>query len=181
MPNRADRESEICIADSSPGDASEGLRYVHGTDFEKHSQQDTATRPKMGWGLRTTALVAGIIVATLLLTARMLTPDLEGFGTHQQLGLPPCTSVVLFDSRCPACGMTTSWALLLRGQIWAALESNIGGAMLAVIGLAYLPASCYFFFGGYPTRSERFSFWLAMSMLLAIGAATVQWIVRTPH
>ena len=34
-------------------------------------------------------------------------------GTHQQLGLPPCNFVTLTGYPCPACGMTTSFALLV--------------------------------------------------------------------
>ena len=54
----------------------------------------------IGWGL-----------LGLLAVARWLEPAASGMGTHQQLGLPACTTVTLFNVRCPSCGMTTSWAL----------------------------------------------------------------------
>ena len=37
-------------------------------------------------------------------------------ATHQQLGLPPCTFLEVTGVPCPACGMTTSFALLVRGD-----------------------------------------------------------------
>ena len=65
--------------------------------------------------------------------AGMLRPDGRGFGTHQQLGLPPCTFRVLFGRRCPSCGMTTSWAYLVRGKIVQAAAANVGGTLLGMI------------------------------------------------
>lgn len=84
------------------------------------------------------ALLAAILL-TLLVTARMLTPDVHGRGTHEQLGLPPCAFSVLFHRPCPACGMTTSWAWLLRGNVRKALAANAGGALLAMVGMMAVP------------------------------------------
>jgi len=84
------------------------------------------------------ALAGGCWLAPLVV-ACCLRPDPNGLGTHQQLGLPPCTFVWLFNTRCPSCGMTTSWAHVVRGNWIAALESNAGGALLA--GVAALAGS----------------------------------------
>lgn len=62
-------------------------------------------------------------------------------GTHQQLGLPPCTFKVLTKLPCPSCGMTTSFALLVRGDLWNALQANAVGVGLAVLGLIFVPWS----------------------------------------
>ncbi len=48
--------------------------------------------------------------------AFLLNPSAEGHGTHRQLGLPPCGSVVMFDRPCPGCGMTTSWTHFIHGH-----------------------------------------------------------------
>jgi hypothetical protein len=82
---------------------------------------------------------AAVVLIGLLGTAATLKPDERGFGTHQQLGLPPCTFYLIFHRPCPSCGMTTSWAWLLRGKIGLALSANSGGAMLAVLSLAGAP------------------------------------------
>ena len=69
----------------------------------------------------------------LLVTAAVLKPSPKGLGTHQQLGLPPCTVRVMFGVPCPSCGMTTSWSHAIRGELFAAAEANTGGLMLAAL------------------------------------------------
>lgn len=131
--------------------------------------------------MRILAILSGLLLLGLLITARMLAPNEAGYGTHQQLGLPPCTSVGLFGVRCPACGMTTSWALATRGAWGAAAEANVGGLMLAIIAMACVPISCYFFLKGRASRGERFSLGLAVSLVIALLAATIQWAERMMH
>ena len=88
-----------------------------------------------GWHLsrreRICLAVLGLVLLGLLGIAGGLKPDPSGLGTHQQLGLPPCTVLSMFGIRCPACGMTTSWAYFVRGHWLAAGEANAGGALLA--------------------------------------------------
>ena len=59
--------------------------------------------------------------------------------THRQLHLPPCTFKDLTRLPCPSCGMTSSFALLVRGDLWHSLQANCVGTMLAIIGLATVP------------------------------------------
>lgn len=127
---------------------------------------------------RALTLLAGLGTLAFLITARVLEPASQGWGTHQQLGLPPCTSIVLFDMRCPACGMTTSWALTTRGMWGEAIQVNAGGFMLALIAIAYLPASCYFFIKGRSSRGGWFSLSLAIILMVALAVATIQWGYR---
>ena len=75
-------------------------------------------------------MVGGGLLA-LLAVAASLEPDPSGLGTHQGLGLPPCSLLTLTGRRCPSCGMTTSWANLVRGRVLTAVEANAGGTMLA--------------------------------------------------
>jgi len=89
--------------------------------------------PRLRWLERLVIVLAGSVLLGLLITAARLTPSPRGMGTHQQLGLPPCTIVALYGIPCPSCGMTTAWAHLLRGHVVAAVRSNAGGAMLAVL------------------------------------------------
>lgn len=71
--------------------------------------------------------------------ATRLTPSPLGMGTHMQLGLQPCSLVQFAGIRCPACGMTTSWAYMVHGQVVKAVQTNAGGALLAVIAAAVGP------------------------------------------
>jgi hypothetical protein len=60
-------------------------------------------------------------------------------ATHQQLGLPPCNFYVVTGLPCPSCGMTTSFALLLHGDLRNSLRANAVGTLLAGFGLLLLP------------------------------------------
>ena len=61
--------------------------------------------------------------------------------THLQLGLPPCTFRVLTGIPCPSCGMTTSFALLMHGDLMNSLRANAVGTLLALFGLLVIPWS----------------------------------------
>jgi hypothetical protein len=63
----------------------------------------------------------------------------RSMATHQQLGLPPCSFVETTGVPCPSCGMTTSFALLVRGDLRNSLRANWVGTLLAVSCLAYIP------------------------------------------
>ncbi|MBT4866258.1 MAG: DUF2752 domain-containing protein [Planctomycetaceae bacterium] len=73
-------------------------------------------------------LVSGFAVAI------SLEPDnVRGYGTHERLGLPPCTFQSMFNIPCPSCGMTTSFSNFVRGNFLAAARANSAGLMLAII------------------------------------------------
>jgi hypothetical protein len=58
---------------------------------------------------------------------------------HRQLGLPECQFKKFTGTPCPSCGMTTSFALLVRGDIWNSLLANFAGTALALFGMAFIP------------------------------------------
>ena len=60
-------------------------------------------------------------------------------ATHQQLGLPPCTFYFVTGLPCPACGMTTSFALLMHGDLLNSLRANAVGTLLAGFCLLLIP------------------------------------------
>lgn len=73
-----------------------------------------------------------VFLAWVVLTtvAAILRPSPSGHGTHTQLGMPPCGSVVLFHRPCPGCGLTTSVASTLHGNLVFAFKSNMFGPIL---------------------------------------------------
>jgi hypothetical protein len=75
----------------------------------------------------------------VLITAAMLTPTAEGHGTHTQLGLPPCGFIVYTGYPCPGCGLTTSFAHMIRLQIGGALGANPFGVLLFLCTAAMVP------------------------------------------
>jgi hypothetical protein len=75
--------------------------------------------------------------------ARWLNPYENGrprrMETHLQLGLPPCNFRILTGLPCPSCGMTTSFALLVRGDLENSLRANAVGTLLAVFCVVLIP------------------------------------------
>jgi hypothetical protein len=91
---------------------------------------------RMKWYIRSALLGVGATLAAIFAAAFFIYPyDADGtprrMATHTQLGMPPCNFVVLTGKPCPSCGMSTSFALLVRGDIGASLQANWVGAMLA--------------------------------------------------
>lgn len=82
-------------------------------------------------------LMLGIVL--LLLVASRLTPDPRGFGTHEQLGLRPCSFYGLTGRPCPTCGATTAWALLLDGEWSAGVRANVAAVVLGGLAIVAVP------------------------------------------
>ena len=59
--------------------------------------------------------------------------------THRQLGLPPCTFKAVTGYPCPSCGMSSSFALAIRGDLWHSAEANFVGTLLAIGSLIIIP------------------------------------------
>jgi Protein of unknown function (DUF2752) len=117
-------------------------------------------------------LIAGFCLAATL------QPDPRGYGTHRQLGLPPCTVRLLLGIPCPSCGMTTSFAHLMRGQVADALRANPAGLLLALACAALVPWCWLSVFYGRACWIERPDV-AAFIVLGSISAvAVVQWVVR---
>jgi hypothetical protein len=54
-------------------------------------------------------------------------------STHTQLGMPPCNFVVMTGKPCPSCGMTTSFALLVRGDVVSSMRANWVGSIICLL------------------------------------------------
>ena len=94
---------------------------------------------KIPWLLRMALAVTALVMTSLLVTAAVLDPSPAGMGTHEQLGLKPCYFPEKLGIPCPACGMTTSWAHLMNGNVRASAEVNLGGFLLAATSLFCVP------------------------------------------
>lgn len=60
-------------------------------------------------------------------------------ATHRQIGLPPCTFYAVSGLPCPSCGMTTSFSLLMHGDVHGSLRANAVGTLLAGFCLLLIP------------------------------------------
>lgn len=133
--------------------------------------------PSTGPAVRRLMLAGALVVAIPLMVATRLTPDPAGLGTHQQLGLPPCAFRAVWGVRCPACGMTTSWAYFVRGQFVSSMQVNLAGAMLAA--LASLTSAGLMIHGAVG-RIPRRRWWaaLAWAMIVIFVVAVADWAWR---
>jgi len=93
----------------------------------------SASRPASEFRLRG-ALVAVPCLAVLWI-AHGLTPRRAGFGTHENLGLPPCSFLAKTGYPCPSCGLTTATSAVVHGQFRAAWFAHPMGFVI-VAGLA---------------------------------------------
>jgi Protein of unknown function (DUF2752) len=94
----------------------------------------------LGWDERSTrgqghyVVLLGALGALLALPVLrwLATPDARGYGTHEQLGLPPCTMMEVTGIPCPGCGVTTSISLAVHGHLVAAFLNQPFGLLVAL-------------------------------------------------
>jgi len=92
---------------------------------------------------------AAILIAVVLLGVALVTaaasvqPDPRGFGSHEQLGLPPCGFALATGLPCPTCGMTTSFAYFVRLRPVDAARANPVGAILFLVVVAAAVGSLF--------------------------------------
>ncbi len=130
-----------------------------------------------GITLRSAVLLFAMIPLLLLGVAGLLQPSTSGLGTHQQLGLPPCSMRVIFGIRCPTCGMTTSWSHFMHGHWWASAQANTGGFLLALLAVGTAPVQIRWAWTGvaprYPVQNR-----MIFAVLGIAGVTFCDWLVR---
>lgn len=92
------------------------------------------------------SVAVGLLVSSssVLAVARWLKPSAAGYGTHTQLGLPPCNFMRLLHLPCPSCGLTTCFAWAARFQFWNAFLANPFGVLAFFLTAALIPVSIFF-------------------------------------
>jgi len=93
-----------------------------------------------------------LIILGILALSLWLKPDGRLYGTHQQLGLPPCSSRVLLGIPCPSCGLTTSFTLMSHGHLVRAFQAHYLGPVLYAGMLGYLALLVAFLVRGQRVR-----------------------------
>lgn len=81
-------------------------------------------------GNRLEAAVFLLLVVVVTGIAWWLEPGERGYGTHQQLVPIPCGMHWLVGLPCPMCGLTTAFALMVRGEVIAAFGAHLLGPVL---------------------------------------------------
>lgn len=124
---------------------------------------------------RFAALIVAGATGALLSTAWSLKPSNRGFGTHEALGLPPCSWPAQFGIPCPSCGMTTAFAYAAKGDLVASFMTQPLGCLLAVAtGMAFV-ASVWTLVSGKTVLPVYERLWNARSAWLVGLAALLAW------
>lgn len=125
-----------------PDDA--GYEYVD-VDDEPRPRRRARRPPPLTTPVRVLLALMAVAFTAVFVTAACLRPYDPATGepltmaTHTQLGLAPCNMKELTGKPCPACGMTTSFALLMHGDIGASLRANWVGTLIALFWLVLIP------------------------------------------
>lgn len=89
-----------------------------------------------------------IAIAALLLVVFYIATEVRPYNadgtpmrmaSHQTIGMPACRFQQMTGMPCPSCGMTTSFALLVRGDIWNSMRANWVGTGLALFCAFLVP------------------------------------------
>jgi hypothetical protein len=124
-------------------------------------------------------IAAGLAILCLipLVIAAILHPSPDGFATHTQLHMQPCQFLEHFGVPCPGCGMTTSWAWFVRGNLVAAIYVQPMGTLLAFLAMATVWVGAYVAVTGRPVYRllNRFDGRYYFIGLLGFGIAAWCW------
>lgn len=99
---------------------------------------------RANWWVRGSLLLIAAVISLVFFIATQVQPyNPDGsamrMASHQTLGMPACNFQRLAGMPCPSCGMTTSFALLVRGDISNSLRANWVGTGLAVFCAILIP------------------------------------------
>jgi uncharacterized protein DUF2752 len=130
---------------------------------------------------RTDKLVAiGLLVSacTVLAVAGWLKPSPSGYGTHTQLGLPPCNFLRLTHLPCPSCGLTTCFAWAIRLHFWNAFLANPFGILLFLGTVSLIPTSIYLLWRRISFRRITESAQFSTALYAATALYFLTWIFK---
>ncbi len=97
-------------------------------------------------------------------------------ASHTQLGMPPCNMVVFYGKPCPSCGMTTSFSLLVHGDIWHSLRANWVGTLIAMFWLGLIPWGLLGAIRGRVAWVKNLEMFLTVSVGLILLLMIVRWL-----
>ena len=97
-----------------------------------------APRARLSLGMRAVAMLIALACLATFVAAGLLEPNARGTGTHTGLGFRSCQFLVQTGLPCPSCGMTTSFAWFVRGNLPASFWVQPAGTLVAIAaGLAF--------------------------------------------
>jgi hypothetical protein len=132
-------------------------------------------RQRLSMPSRFVALAVSLACLAVLLTAVMIRPNGGGTSTHTQLGLAECQFLRTSGIPCPSCGMTTSFAWFVRGDILASLYVQPMGTLLALAAAITFWAALYIALTGKPVHRLMRPLPASYYVLLPVGAGIAAW------
>lgn len=131
--------------------------------------------------VRVALVVMAIALIGVFTLAAQLNPYRDGRvwleGTHTQMQLPPCTFKVATGLPCPSCGMTSSFALLVRGDLWNSLQANWAGTLLAGLCLALIPWGLWSAWRGRPLFIFSIEYVGVRLLVLFVAVMILRWVM----
>ncbi|MGD0156048.1 MAG: DUF2752 domain-containing protein [Terracidiphilus sp.] len=127
---------------------------------------------------KTAAIGLLATAGAVLGVARWLTPATRGYGTHTELGLPPCNFLRLTHLPCPSCGLTTSFAWAIRMDFWQAFLANPFGLLLFFGTVALIPVSLVLIWRRISFRRITESAPFTRAVYVATALYFISWIFK---
>jgi hypothetical protein len=124
---------------------------------------------------RIVALLVSMACLSVLVTALLVRPNAAGTSTHRQLGLAECQFLRAAGIPCPSCGMTTSFAWFVRGNVLASLWVQPMGTFLAAGAALTFWAALYIAVTGKPVHRLIRGAGGSYYVLVPVGAAIAAW------
>ena len=135
----------------------------------------SARLAKAGWVARLIALVVALLGLASLVIAAGLTPDPRGVETHLQLGMSECGMMKNTGVPCPACGMTTSYAHLLKGHLLTSLKTQPMGTLTAFLAAVGFCGGMYIAITGLPAVRWMEMFFTTKLLFALVGLGLIAW------
>ena len=152
------------------------------TDIASDMHPHSPIRATLSPSTRLLAATVAFACLAALGVAAFLRPDPRGIGTHRQLGLAACQFHARTGIPCPTCGVTTSFAHLARGQIFASLYVQPLGTVLGLACIVAFWLAAHMAVSGRaaPGLLRRFSagWWITAAMALVILAWMWKILIR---
>jgi hypothetical protein len=140
-----------------------------------------AVRPLGAWVRGALVGMAVALVGVFFVASRLNPYHADGtplrMETHRQLLLPPCTFKVATGLPCPSCGMTTSFALLVRGDVVNSLRANAVGTLLAVFWLGLIPWALASAVVRRPLGVQSLERTCTVFVLVLLGSLVLRWVL----
>jgi Protein of unknown function (DUF2752) len=97
--------------------------------------------------------------------------------THRQLGLPPCTFYEKTGMPCPSCGMTSSFALFIRGDLLDSVKANCVGTILASFCLFLIPWCAASVYLGRPLFIRSLEMAISVTIIVLLTLLLTRWAI----